>query len=89
MLQGTAAYREVTLAEALLADGITSEGYAFQVELVYRAWRSGFTVGEVPITFREREHGKSKISSRIVAEALLRITQWAARDRFRRRREAR
>jgi apolipoprotein N-acyltransferase len=85
---GFRAYR-AKLLEALLADGITSEGYAFQVELVYRAWRSGFTVGEVPITFREREHGKSKISRRIVAEALLRITQWAARDRFRRRREAR
>jgi apolipoprotein N-acyltransferase len=85
---GFRAYRSKVL-EALLADGITSEGYAFQVELVYRAWRSGFTVGEVPITFREREHGKSKISRRIVAEALLRITQWAARDRFRRRREAR
>jgi apolipoprotein N-acyltransferase len=85
---GFRAYRAKVL-EALLADGITSEGYAFQVELVYRAWRSGFTVGEVPITFREREHGKSKISRRIVAEALLRITQWAARDRFRRRGGAR
>lgn len=80
---GFRAYRRAAL-QALLAHGISSEGYAFQVELVYRAWRSGLTVTEVPITFREREHGRSKISRRIVAEALLKITQWAIRDRFRR-----
>jgi len=85
---GFRAYRREVL-EALLGGGIRSEGYAFQVELVYRAWRSGFSVTEVPITFREREHGTSKISRRIVAEALLKITQWALRDRLRGRRPVR
>ena len=52
-----------------------SDGYGFQIELAYRAWRDGYDVGEAPITFREREHGHSKISRRIVVEALV------ARDR--------
>jgi apolipoprotein N-acyltransferase len=69
--------------ELLLADPVRSEGYAFQVELAYRAWRSGLSIAEVPITFHERQHGRSKISRRIVMEALLRIAQWAVRDRLR------
>jgi apolipoprotein N-acyltransferase len=85
---GFRAYRRPVL-EALLAEGIRSDGYAFQVELAYRAWRSGYSLTEVPITFREREHGKSKISRRIVAEALVKITGWAIRDRLRGRRRIR
>jgi apolipoprotein N-acyltransferase len=77
---GFRAYRRHVL-ESLLADGITSEGYAFQIELAYRAWRSGFSVGEVPILFREREHGRSKLSRRIVLEALWRVGTWGVRDR--------
>jgi apolipoprotein N-acyltransferase len=80
---GYRAYRRPVL-EALMADGIRSEGYAFQIELAYRAWRRGFTVGEVPITFREREHGSSKFSRAIVLEALAKVTKWGLRDRFRR-----
>ncbi|MDP8955349.1 MAG: polyprenol monophosphomannose synthase [Actinomycetota bacterium] len=78
---GFRAYRRYVL-ESLLADGISSEGYAFQIELAYRAWRSGFSVGEVPILFREREHGRSKLSRRIVAEALWRVGAWGVKDRF-------
>ena len=78
---GYRAYRR-QLLEALLADGISSDGYAFQVELAYRAWRQGFAVGEVPITFQEREHGRSKLSRRIVVEALWRIAAWGVRDRM-------
>lgn len=78
---GFRAYRRHVL-ESLLADGITSEGYAFQIELAYRAWRSGFSVGEVPILFREREHGRSKLSRRIVVEALWRVGTWGVKDRF-------
>ncbi len=85
---GFRAYRREVL-EALLAEGVRSEGYAFQVELVYRAWRSGFSVAEVPITFREREHGTSKFSRRIVGEALLKVTQWALRDWLRGARRSR
>ena len=79
---GYRAYRRPVL-EALLANGTHADGYAFQIELAYRAWRAGFTVGEVPITFREREHGRSKFSRAIVAEALLKVTQWGLRDRLR------
>jgi apolipoprotein N-acyltransferase len=78
---GFRAYRRAVL-EALVDSGIASEGYAFQIELAYRALRAGFSVGEVPISFREREHGKSKLSRRIVAEALFQVARWAARDRL-------
>ena len=47
-----------------------SRGYAFQVELTFRALRGGFRVEEVPITFRDRELGSSKMSWRIAAEAI-------------------
>jgi apolipoprotein N-acyltransferase len=73
------------LLEALLQDGIRSDGYAFQIELAYRSWRAGYRVGEVPITFSEREHGRSKLSRAIVVEALFKVAQWAARDRLLRR----
>jgi len=62
---------------------ITSDGYGFQIELVYRAWDLGLSVGEAPITFREREHGRSKISRRIVFEALWLVTRWGLRARLR------
>lgn len=80
---GYRAYRAQVLG-ALLHDPIRSDGYAFQIELAYRAWRTGFDIAEVPITFREREHGRSKLSRRIVAEALLNVTAWGIRDRLRR-----
>ncbi len=70
------------LLESLLHDGIRSDGYAFQIELAYRSWRAGFRVGEVPITFSEREHGRSKLSRAIIVEALLKVAQWAVRDRL-------
>ncbi len=60
-------------AEALAAldlRSVRSRGYAFQVELTYRAIRGGFRVIEIPITFREREHGSSKMSWRIALEAV-------------------
>ncbi len=78
---GFRAYRR-NLLEDLLASGIHSDGYGFQIELAYRAWQRGALVGEVPITFREREHGHSKISRRIVVEALGLVAVWGIRDRF-------
>ncbi len=56
--------------EAIHFDGVRSQGYAFQVELTYRAVRAGFTVVEVPIVFRDRQRGESKMSWRIAAEAM-------------------
>jgi dolichol-phosphate mannosyltransferase len=59
--------------EAIDLDAITTRGYAFQVELTYRAVRCGFRVVEVPILFRERRVGKSKMDLSIVAEAVWRL----------------
>jgi len=59
--------------EAIDLDAITTRGYAFQVELTYRAVRRGFKVVEVPILFRERRVGKSKMDLSIVAEAIWRL----------------
>jgi dolichol-phosphate mannosyltransferase len=56
--------------EAIHFDGVRSQGYAFQVELTYRAVRAGFRVVEVPIVFRDRQEGQSKMSWRIAAEAM-------------------
>ena len=52
---------------------VRSHGYAFQVELTYRTVRQGFRVREVPITFRDRRHGTSKMNWRIAAEAVVMV----------------
>jgi len=80
---GFRVYRRALL-EDLVADPIASEGYGFQIELVLRSWQLGATLSEVPITFREREHGHSKLSRRIVVEALWLVTLWGLVARFRR-----
>jgi dolichol-phosphate mannosyltransferase len=77
---GYRAFRASALARLDL-DAVHSHGYAFQVDLLYRAVRAGLTVAEVPITFVERERGASKMSTGIVAEAMLRVTVWALRRR--------
>jgi apolipoprotein N-acyltransferase len=70
------------LLEHLVRERTRSDGYGFQIELVLRSARAGSTVGEVPITFRERQHGRSKISRRIIAEALWLVTVWGLRERL-------
>ena len=60
-------------------DSIRSEGYTFQIEMVRAARKVGAQIIEVPITFREREFGKSKISRAIVLEAFIRVTYWGMR----------
>ncbi len=52
---------------------IESEGYSFQIELKLRAWRKGFRFEEIPIVFTERDQGESKMSKRIVAEAVWKV----------------
>jgi dolichol-phosphate mannosyltransferase len=59
--------------EAIDLDSIRSRGYAFQVETTYRAIQRGFKVVEVPIVFRERRFGNSKMDRSIVAEAAWRV----------------
>jgi dolichol-phosphate mannosyltransferase len=59
--------------EAIDLDSISSRGYAFQVETTYRAIEAGFRVVEVPIVFRDRREGSSKMSRAIVAEAAWKV----------------
>jgi len=77
---GYRAYRRVVL-ETLKLDEVASQGYCFQIDLAWTAWREGFRVVEVPITFTEREHGQSKMSRAIVTEALWRVAQWGLTHR--------
>ncbi|MEV1290868.1 polyprenol monophosphomannose synthase [Pseudonocardia sp. NPDC049635] len=65
-----------SVLEQLHLESVASQGYCFQVDVAWRAVRAGFRVREVPITFTEREHGSSKMSGAIVAEALWRVTCW-------------
>ncbi|TCN50453.1 dolichol-phosphate mannosyltransferase [Rhodococcus sp. SMB37] len=78
---GYRAYRRHVL-ETLDLDSIASHGYCFQVDLAWRTLQAGFTVGEVPITFTEREIGESKMSGNIVQEALLKVTLWGLESRL-------
>jgi dolichol-phosphate mannosyltransferase len=59
-----------TVLRSLDLDGIQSNGYAFQIEVTYRAYRNGFRIVECPITFADRRLGQSKMRSAIVIEAL-------------------
>ena len=76
---GFRAYRR-TVLDALPLGEVASQGYCFQVDLAWQAWRRGHTVVEVPITFVERERGESKMSRAIVVEALWRVTWWGLRS---------
>jgi dolichol-phosphate mannosyltransferase len=77
---GFRAFRRETLL-GLGLDNVASAGYCFQVDLAWRALKAGFRVVEVPITFVEREYGASKMSQRIVVEALVRTTIWGVAHR--------
>ena len=79
----TAGFR-VYRADALRTmglDDVASLGYCFQTDLTWRAVKDGLTVVEVPITFVEREVGRSKMSRDIMTESLRRITGWGVRHR--------
>jgi dolichol-phosphate mannosyltransferase len=85
---GFKAWRAATLA-AVPFDGIHAGGYVFQIEMTFRASRAGARIHEVPITFRDRRIGQSKMSRRIIVEALVVVVQLRAeelRDRILRRR---
>jgi dolichol-phosphate mannosyltransferase len=76
---GFNAWRAPTLRKIGL-ESVRSEGYSFQIELKYRALKLGFNGVEVPIVFEDRRVGQSKMSSRIVFEALYRV--WGLRRRI-------
>ena len=79
---GYRAYRADALRDLGLHN-VKSQGYCFQIELTARAAQAGKVIAEVPITFTERTQGSSKMSKAIVAEALLRVTQWGVTRHFR------
>ena len=62
-----------SVLEAIDIDRIKSEGYSFQIEMNYRCLEKGFTIGEVPIIFIDRHAGSSKMSKKIVREAVVMV----------------
>jgi len=68
--------------EAIPLDEVRSNGYAFQIEMNFRAWKKGFRIVEIPIVFVDRTEGESKMSKKIVREAVWmvwRLRWWALR----------
>ncbi len=76
---GFVCYRREVL-EAINLNNICFIGYAFQVEMKYTAYRLGFRMKEVPITFKDREKGQSKMSLHIIREAMLGVFQMRFRS---------
>ncbi|MDP2293077.1 MAG: polyprenol monophosphomannose synthase [Actinomycetota bacterium] len=79
---GFRAYRAETL-RAIEPGSTAAEGYAFLTELTRRLARSGATIVETPIMFKDREKGTSKMSGRIIVESMLLVTGWGVLDRAR------
>jgi len=59
--------------ESINLDNVRSNGYSFQIEMKFKAWKKGFRLVECPIVFTERTHGASKMSKRIIFEAILMV----------------
>jgi dolichol-phosphate mannosyltransferase len=78
---GYRVFRASTLRRIGL-DEVDSQGYCFQIDLARRTIAAGLTVTEVPITFEERQRGASKMSRKIVLEALWRVTGWGIAARL-------
>jgi dolichol-phosphate mannosyltransferase len=78
---GFKAFRRAAL-EAVNLDRVESEGYAFQIEVSFRAWRKGFTIGEIPIVFADRTLGESKMSKKIIWEAVWKVWKLRFLDLF-------
>lgn len=85
---GFRAYRADLLRRLHLAD-VHSRGYCFQIDMTLRSLDAGAQVTEVPIVFRDRISGESKMSRSIVAEAMLRVTWWGVLRRLSPRRRQR
>lgn len=77
---GFRAFRARAL-ESIDLTSVESQGYCFQVDLLWRALQHGLSVAETPITFTERVHGESKMSGSIVRESLTKVTLWGMRRR--------
>jgi dolichol-phosphate mannosyltransferase len=70
--------------ESVELDSIASHGYCFQIDVTRRVFNAGLPIAEVPVTFVERRHGASKMTTGIVFEALWRVTLWGLARRVRR-----
>ncbi len=79
---GFRAYR-VSLLRRIDLDSVHAHGYGFQIEMTHRANELGAGITEVPIVFKDREAGVSKMSIGIVAEALTLVTRWGVQARLR------
>ncbi|MCX6405052.1 MAG: dolichol-phosphate mannosyltransferase, partial [Actinobacteria bacterium] len=77
---GFRAYR-ISALDIMDVQSVQSEGYCFQVDLAWRAVQNHLRIAEVPITFVDRELGTSKMDSKIVKEALTRVTIWGFEKR--------
>ncbi len=82
---GYRAYRSEVMAKVDFHT-VKADGYGFQIEMAHRVLRVGGKVVEVPISFVDRARGTSKMSSRIVVEAMILVTWWGIRDRLLRKR---
>ena len=81
---GYRAYRADAL-RGIDLDSVRADGYGFQIEMAYRVAGTGGEIVELPIEFVDREKGTSKMSFRIIAEALALVSWWGLRDRLRHR----
>lgn len=79
---GFRAYRS-SLVQRIDIHDVRADGYGFQIEMAYRSTRAGGVLREIPITFIDRVEGVSKMSSRIIVEALMLVTMWGVRDAVR------
>jgi len=79
----TAGFRiyQASLLRRMNIQSVKSEGYSFQIEMSIAARKAGATIAEFPITFKEREQGVSKMSGRIIFEAITRVTLWGIKGR--------
>jgi len=77
----TGGFRAFRASALIILDyrSVASQGYCFQIDMLWHAYTAGLQITEVPITFVERVHGVSKMSSGIVREAIIRVTVWGLR----------
>ncbi len=68
--------------ESIDLSSVKSNGYSFQIEITYKAWKKGFSVLEIPIVFTDRTEGHSKMSKKIVREAVLMVWKLRAQSIF-------
>jgi dolichol-phosphate mannosyltransferase len=85
---GFRAYR-AEIVEKVGLERVRADGYGFQIEMAYEVHKAGGTIVELPIAFRDRVRGVSKMSPNIIGEALWLVTRWGMRDRIRRLRRRR